>query len=1560
MITNSRSLGVWVVCLALALMAVSPGAAAQIMNMSRTVAGLDANGWFLPGTTSLTFTVTLDRGLDTDAIIELIVEETLPAGWTFDGAAPSGSAPTDYPGSGATGTGTFQWYVMPAFPCSFSYKVNIPADVTDPVTLTGITRFRILGTEGTQYTSQPPTETLIQQEPVSISAAQSWAGTVGPGGNFYKSNGTLVATVTLTQGGPDATFKAVGFKETIPTGWTLVPGSVGGSNPPQTTSGNTGTLSFAWFTIPTFPVSFTFSVRPETSRLGTACFRDGQCLYRLDEGELFSNIIPEKCLEEFPCLAMEREAPAYYGMGQNLTLRVTFNSDCGSNPVTALRLEETLPIGWTFVSAAISPTIDENKLTFTWAAPPAFPHTFDYTVNVPVTSEGGAKEIIGKAVFTSGGTETSTPEIRSTLVRQNTPPEITLLGEASVAVECGSAYNDAGATALDDLDGDISALIVVNNPVNIQAPGTYTVTYNITDSEGGAAAQKTRTVIVQDTQAPSLTLLGAVMINVECGTAFTDPGVLAEDTCDGDLLARVAVTGQVLVNTPGMYTLAYNVSDNAGHAAPEVVRTVNVLDRTAPVISLLGANPLTIECGSGFSDPGAVAQDGCAGDLSAIIQTQSTVRPSQPGQYTVSYTVKDPAANEATPVVRVVNVVDTTPPTVTLNGPAALTHCRNTPYTDQGAVATDACDSSLTVTPSGQVIHTSLGTYVLTYSSTDDSGNTGTATRRVTVVDCTPPLITLLGQNPYYIECGSTYQDAGATARDDIDGPITPSPSSNVNTQVAGTYAVTYNARDAAGNNATPVARQVIVTDTAKPVITLLGSPELTVQCGSNYTDAGARADDTCNGNITGSIVVNNPVNTRVAGVYQVTYNVSDTSGNAADTVRRTVTVSDTSAPIITLNGSPVVSLLCGETYTELGATATDTCDGNLSGRIVVGGDVVDPKVSGAYLITYNVKDAVGNAAPTVTRSVYVEDFTPPVLTLRGASQIIIDCGTEYIDDGATASDGCDGDITDRITVAGNAVDTTKPGHFTLTYNVSDHAGNPAEEVVRNVFVEGPLCEEIEGAVEGEGGEEGEGEGSAEGGPEGEPEGQALECLLQSVAITSPTGDVVIQAGVNALVSFTSEVTFTNPACIGAPTVVTYAIDGVVVAVSENQEQGFPGTAQLLPGRYTLEVVARVPDTGSAVAAVRAFSVRTGLDLDNNGLLDNPFRDLPSNGDLWTAVVPGGACQRAVSMVAWRRGPGNVVLAVPRPDAPGQVVTITAPKSLVAENEEGILIAAIACDFNSLLGTAQAALLAKLPDLMVPGGVPFEISALVTNNHGASFAELDNALVEAMPIHVALNGLGFRPEFDASFFSHPTAVNSHPRNGLYVEVQRGNWSNAAMDNIETRGGTLLSDVTALSTFAPLEQPIMGPTLKTIPDARHPFIIGIVEVGGIASNTLTVKNIGRGVVEGAAALEDPNGVFSLVNTVNYRLSHNAAAEIEVVFSPDAVGDYIAMLTLSNGEDTTMQVQLRGTGTSFGKFMSWFGCAPGAAPGGWLGDLVLMAGALALLSAAGWRVRRHRAN
>lgn len=393
-------------------------------------------------------------------------------------------------------------------------------------------------------------------------------------------------------------------------------------------------------------------------------------------------------------------------------------------------------------------------------------------------------------------------------VVDNVKPVITLVGQASISLIVGESFTDPGATFSDNVDGTGNA--TVSGTVNAAVPGTYTLTYRYTDAAGNAADPVTRTVTVVplDTEAPVITLTGESILTVQAGSTFTDPGATFSDNLDGT--GAAIATGSVNTSALGSYTLTYNYTDAQGNVATAVTRTVNVVDTTAPVITVAQAT-YTVEVGSTFPLPTATASDNL--DADATVTATGTVDTSTLGTYTLTYTHSDSEGNAATVVTVTVVVEDTTAPVVTLNGNAAVTLEAGATFTDAGATATDNYDATATVVVSGTVNNAALGTYTLTYTSTDASGNVGTATRTVTVVDTTAPTITVSGGLAVTVQIGETFTTPTATFTDNLDASGDVTSSGTVDTATVGTYTITYTATDASGNTNT-VDLIVTVSDT--------------------------------------------------------------------------------------------------------------------------------------------------------------------------------------------------------------------------------------------------------------------------------------------------------------------------------------------------------------------------------------------------------------------------------------------------------------------------------------------------------------------------------------------------------------------------------------------------------------------------------------------------------------------------------------------------------------------------------------------------------------------------
>jgi autotransporter-associated beta strand protein len=154
-----------------------------------------------------------------------------------------------------------------------------------------------------------------------------------------------------------------------------------------------------------------------------------------------------------------------------------------------------------------------------------------------------------------------------------------------------------------------------------------------------------------------------------------------------------------------------------------------ISDTTPPVITVMGADPVTVAQGSVYSDAGATTDDGSAVTANIPASITSTV-----GSKTVTYDSVDASGNNATQRTRTVIVTDQTAPVLVLNGANPLSVTWGGVFTDPGVSFTDNVDASKTVTSLDTVDTSKLGSTILTYSAVDVGGNAAVnVTRTVTV-----------------------------------------------------------------------------------------------------------------------------------------------------------------------------------------------------------------------------------------------------------------------------------------------------------------------------------------------------------------------------------------------------------------------------------------------------------------------------------------------------------------------------------------------------------------------------------------------------------------------------------------------------------------------------------------------------------------------------------------------------------------------------------------------------------------------------------------------------------
>ena len=142
----------------------------------------------------------------------------------------------------------------------------------------------------------------------------------------------------------------------------------------------------------------------------------------------------------------------------------------------------------------------------------------------------------------------------------------------SVQIFNDEDFLDPGYKATDCFGVDLTGAVKVTDNINHDTPGLYTVTYKVEDA-GGNSARETRTVVVAEriippppASAPKLTIVGSdpIILHLDSDTPYTEQGAIAFDEIDGDISAKVQITGSVNRDRAGTYNLTYKVTNSAG------------------------------------------------------------------------------------------------------------------------------------------------------------------------------------------------------------------------------------------------------------------------------------------------------------------------------------------------------------------------------------------------------------------------------------------------------------------------------------------------------------------------------------------------------------------------------------------------------------------------------------------------------------------------------------------------------------------------------------------------------------------------------------------------------------------------------------------------------------------------------------------------------------------------------------------------------------------------------------------------------------------------------------
>lgn len=651
-------------------------------------------------------------------------------------------------------------------------------------------------------------------------------------------------------------------------------------------------------------------------------------------------------------------------------------------------------------------------------------------------------------------------------------PVITLNGDAAMSVNIGETFTDPGATALDS-DGLSNIDVTVGgDTVNTAAPGRYTITYNVTGSNGVAAEEKTRVVTVVAANPPVITLKGGKEMTVYQNRTFTDPGATAVDLNNADISANIVVTGTVDTTKLGDYTLEYNVTDSRGVAAAAVMRTVHVVE-AKPVLTLKGDAEMAVLQGRTFTDPGVTAVDADGNDLTASVKVSvinpgatepnrtGTVDTNTPGIYTIRYNVEDAAGIAAESVTRKVTVISTavslTYTSAMPGGVLSASYVWDGYDTANGAAYQWVRASS--IDGSFEPIAGATGeTYTLSAADVNKY-------IKLTITPAGAPAVT----TPNHVSVGNVVLGKTVLGSSDVSsGPKAHLVDGNKDTfSRAWSSTTEYEfVIDLGSEQPISMARLFSHGDSAKKIkhFTIDYTTDATVDFSKPSTTKWNKLVDVPV-DITAASSLDKVVWTfdRVTARH-VRFYIDDVvpdkktdpvNGNDGTWYLDEFEVYNAAngTPTLTLKGEEKMSVERGGTFVDPGVTAVDEAGVDLSAAVVVSGDTVDTSKLGNYIVNYDVTDAWGNVAQTVTRTVVVHeiDTQPPVIHLNGAATIRIHQDDTWTDPGVLVTDNIDTDVS--ATIGGDTVNTKTLGEYIITYDAVDRSGNRAQQVTRKVVV---------------------------------------------------------------------------------------------------------------------------------------------------------------------------------------------------------------------------------------------------------------------------------------------------------------------------------------------------------------------------------------------------------------------------------------------------------------------------------------------------------------------------
>mgnify|MGYP002348115401 CR=1 FL=1 len=303
-------------------------------------------------------------------------------------------------------------------------------------------------------------------------------------------------------------------------------------------------------------------------------------------------------------------------------------------------------ISWTFLGSAVCDSIIELS---------PFDHS-QFEVRINVTWDGVINiNILSWTVRDiAWNPNDNSIIINNSILIDQTAPVVVLSWSSFMYLPQWSIYSDTGAVWTDDVDGSGVILLATSGSVNTAVVGSYFLEYSYTDMAGNKGFA-IRTIVITDQTPPVVTLSWFNSLIIAQGGSYTEQGATRTDNVDGTGVILIPFSGSVNTLIVGTYILEYTYVDAGGNTGNIVIRTVNVTDQTAPVVTLVGLAIINVTQWWSYSEQGATWIDNVDWSGVILIPTSGSINTLIVGTYILEYTYVDTSGNTGT-AVRIVIV----------------------------------------------------------------------------------------------------------------------------------------------------------------------------------------------------------------------------------------------------------------------------------------------------------------------------------------------------------------------------------------------------------------------------------------------------------------------------------------------------------------------------------------------------------------------------------------------------------------------------------------------------------------------------------------------------------------------------------------------------------------------------------------------------------------------------------------------------------------------------------------------------------------------------------------